>query len=203
MNLPGDSSVTSKRSKRAGVALAGQGRDALGVDQHQAQNRQPDGDQAELRGQRVLHALRQGEEEARPQGEEKNITSLDDQRLGAVGAGHQLAPEDGVGPGPAVGTWGRGHPPVRPPRDVQARSSVRSSRPTAEDRPGAPDSRPELRLPRTYPRRAVGIHSAGADGEGYFNARLGLAQLGQRFHDLGLGLVRRFPRLVAARVPDA
>ena len=78
-----------------------------------------DHDQAGL--QRVLHPCGRAGRTRHAQGEEQDVASLDDQRLGAVGAGHQLAPEDRVGPGLAVRLAAASDPPVGPPGDVQAR----------------------------------------------------------------------------------
>ena len=105
--------------ERSRVALAGERGHALGVDQDQAQDRQADRNQAQRRTERVFELLAQIEEQPHAQGEEQDVAALDDQRLGPVGSRHELAPEDRVGPGVAIGLGFRPDPAVGPPGNMQ------------------------------------------------------------------------------------
>ena len=53
------------------------------------------------------------------QGEGQYIGAFDDQGLGAVGAGHQLPPEDWVGPRSTIRAGAPSDPPVCTPGDVE------------------------------------------------------------------------------------
>ena len=57
---------------------------------------------------------------ADPEREREHVGPLDDQRLGAIGPGPQLSPEDRVGPELPVRPDLADDPAMRPPRDVQA-----------------------------------------------------------------------------------
>ncbi len=99
--------------------------DPLGVDQDQAEDRQSDRDQAQGRTKRVFHFLTEVEKEPHAQDKEQHVAPLDDQGLGPVGACHELAPEDRVGPGMAIRFGSRPLPAVGAPGDMEARGRTR------------------------------------------------------------------------------
>ena len=155
----------------------------------------------QARAQRVFQPLAQAEEEAGAQGEEEDVAGLDDQRLGAVGAGLQLAPEDRVGPGLAIGPGGGRHAAMRPAGDVQPGRRAGRLVEWSVAAPGSGDGRGAIE-PIRRPSAASPPHRRrGADGDRRHGGLF--LDLDQRLDHLGLGLVAQFAGLVMPGIPFA
>ncbi len=102
MKSSGESSVTSSRSSAPVSRSLVSAVTPWALIRIRLRMARPTGIRHEHRAQRVFELSAQVEEQADAQGEEQNVTSLDDQRLGSVGPGHELTPEDRVGPGVAI-----------------------------------------------------------------------------------------------------
>ena len=147
------------------------------------------------------------EEKAHSQRKEQDVAPLDDQRLGSVSTGHQLSPEDRVGPRLAIMLRGSGDPTVRAPGHVQP-----GCRRFLARQPDLAGSRAELFRSDGHATSSIKSCTILACGRTCFDlcpanrgskSRRVPLRPRQSLDSLGFGSLPKLARLVLARVPHS